>query len=405
MERLEQKEHDFGTKLRQDSVIGNLHEFIAWQRKLRKSKGAARFPRRGPISINIDLTAACNFACPHCVDSKLIFTREQLTLENIRPSIDTLVDNGLLSVIVIGGGEPTLHKDFEGIVRLLKARRLEVGIATNGSQLAKISRIADVLEEGDWVRLSLDAGSEETFFKSHRPRGNVHLERILKDARALKEKNPCITLGYSFVIVWRGIVVNGHELCPNIDEMAGAVELAQTYAFDYVSFKPCLVRLEGSQKESLLVGPDSRREDGIIRDIRQHLHKAKEAGAGRIKILESVNLQAMLEKRVQELKRQPRVCHAQFFRTVLAPAGIFHCPALRGVAKGKIAENDGYAGDKQFAMTQSNLEQSIQAFDAAQECSEVACFYHHMNWWIENFIQSDKDVGEIGRVEDNNFFL
>jgi len=35
----------------------------------------------------------------------------------------------------------------------------------------------------------------------------------------------------------------------------------------------------------------------------------------------------------------------------------------------------------------------------------VACFYHHMNWWIENFIQSDKDVGEIGRVEDNNFFL
>ncbi|MCK7510018.1 MAG: hypothetical protein MZV70_42270 [Desulfobacterales bacterium] len=33
------------------------------------------------------------------------------------------------------------------------------------------------------------------------------------------------------------------------------------------------------------------------------------------------------------------------------------------------------------------------------------CFYHHVNWWIENFIASGKDVSEIPEVEDNNFFL
>jgi hypothetical protein len=35
----------------------------------------------------------------------------------------------------------------------------------------------------------------------------------------------------------------------------------------------------------------------------------------------------------------------------------------------------------------------------------VACFYHHVNWWIERFIESGQDVSSIPEVEDNNFFL
>ena len=69
-------------------------------------------PNLGPISINLDLTSACNFACPHCVDSTIINTGESLKLEEIKLSIDILKARGLLSVILLGGGEPTLHKDF-----------------------------------------------------------------------------------------------------------------------------------------------------------------------------------------------------------------------------------------------------------------------------------------------------
>lgn len=405
MEKLRQKEHDFSAKLRQNSVIDTLRAYIAWQRAVRSGRPAGGLPPHGPLSINLDLTSACNFACPHCVDSTIINTTSYLAHEDMRASIETLTDHGLRSVILIGGGEPTLHKDFEAVVRLLKEKRQQVGIVTNGSRLNKVMRVADLLEEGDWVRLSLDAGHEDTFLQSHRPRGQVRLAKILQDAAALKHANGRIQLGYSFVIVWPGIEINGHALCPNIDEMDAAVRQAQAYAFDYVSFKPCLIRLEDSRKESLFARPGHGSEDEVIARIREGLAQARTIAAGRVAILESVNLQALLDRQLPELKRQPTVCHAQFFRTVVTPSGVFHCPALRGVEKGRIAAADGYAGAQPFARTQARLERSIRTFDAARECSDVACFYHHMNWWIERFIQSDEPEDRIEQVVDNNFFL
>ncbi len=405
MEKLEKREHDFGAKLRQKSVIDNLRQYITWERQLRDSGTAPALPPLSPVSINLDLTSACNFRCPHCVDSGIINTGEALDLDTIMQSLDTLRGRGLLSVILIGGGEPTIHPDFEEIVRYCRGQGLQVGIVTNGSRLDRVARIADLLGEGDWVRLSLDAAREDTFRKSHRPGKNVTLGKILADARAVKGLNPSISLGYSYVIVWEGISINGTELCRNIDEIPEAVALAGDYGFDYVSFKPCLLRLDGSLKESLFSRPDKEREDRIIREIRENMDKARAVSDGTVKILESVNLHAMLDRSVHELKRQPKVCHSQFFRTVLAPSGVFHCPAYRGVPKGRIADSDGYRGHEGFLSTHGSLERSIREFDAERECNVIVCFYHHVNWWIERFIESGRSVDELEVVEDNNFFL
>jgi MoaA/NifB/PqqE/SkfB family radical SAM enzyme len=405
MEKLREREHDFSAKLRQKSVIGHLRQYIAWQRELRRSSSSSPLPSFGPVSINLDLTSACNFRCPHCVDSGIINTGESLDLEAVRQSIDTLKDKGLLSVILIGGGEPTLHRDFEEIVRFSKERRLQVGIATNGSRLERVEKVAGLFENGDWLRLSLDAAREDTFRKSHHPANNVTLRGILENAKRIKKSNPEISLGYSFVIVWEGIRYNGHELTPNISEIPEAVSLAGEYAFDYVSFKPCLLRLEGSGKESLFDPPDPEREDKVIREIRVKIREAEGLQGPTLKILKSVNLQAMLEGTLHELKVQPKVCHSQFFRTVLAPSGVFHCPALRGVSLGRIAGKDGYKEEERFSETHKNLDHSIKTFDAGKECSVVVCFYHHANWWIERFIESSEDVSGIMEVEDNNFFL
>ncbi|HNY65679.1 MAG TPA: radical SAM protein [Deltaproteobacteria bacterium] len=404
MEKLTQKEHDFSAKLRQKSVIDNLRRYITWQREVRASSPSP-LPEKGPVSINLDLTTACNFRCPHCVDSGIINTGESIDLDVIRESIDTLHAQGLLSVILIGGGEPTVHRDFEEIVRIVKDKGLQVGIATNGSRLERVARVAGLLTDGDWVRLSLDAAREDTFVKSHRPPAKVTLKKILEDARALKAMNPKISLGYSFVIVWDGITYGGAELAPNMDEVPEAVAKAVEYGFDYVSFKPCLLRLEGSGKESLFDPPDPEREERVIREMEARLAEAERICRPPVKVLKSVNLQAMLEGKLHELKNQPVVCHSQFFRTVLAPAGIFHCPALRGVSTGIIGDREGYRGIENFRKTQETLERSIKGFDAHAECSVVVCFYHHVNWWIEKFIQSDTPVSEIREVEDNNFFL
>jgi hypothetical protein len=257
----------------------------------------------------------------------------------------------------------------------------------------------------DWVRLSLDAGTETTFVASHRPKTAISLEAILNHAQDLKARNPAVDLGYSFVIVWEGITVNDHELCQNVHEMTAAVELAQRHGFDYVSFKPCLIRLEGSQKESLLDNVQRTREAQIVDTIKTNLDVAKAASDGSLKILESVNLRAMLRGRIREIKRQPRRCHMQFFRTVVTPTGIFHCPAFRGVEKAKIAEYDGYTDRARFDASLDTVARSIESFDAERECGVVACFYHHVNWWMDDLIQSNRGIDDISAVEDDNFFL
>ena len=405
MEKLKNKEHDFSSKLRQSSVIIRLKEYFSWRRSFEASDTGDAFPDYGPLSINLDLTTACNFRCPHCVDSKIINAGKILDTEDVKQSIDTLKSHGLMSVILLGGGEPTLHRDFEEIVRHLKSRNMQVGIVTNGSRLHLIKKTAELLEENDWLRISIDAASEKTFARSHNPKSSINLKTILSNAREFKKLNPRISMGYSFVIVWEGIYINGQELCPNIDEIPEAVRLAKTYDFDYISLKPCLLKLDYSQKESLFDPPDIKREKKVIEEIKNNLQKAKKIANKKIKILESINLSELISGKVHEMKRQPTICHAQFFRTVVTPSGIFHCPAFRGVDKAKISECNGYNGENKFNDTQQNLAPSIANFDAEQECSVVACFYHHLNWWIEDFIHSNKNLDEIEKVKDDNFFL
>jgi len=339
------------------------------------------------------------------VDSKIINTGKYLDIEDVKRSLDTLKSRGLLSVILLGGGEPTLHKDIGEIVKYIKKTGLQLGIVTNGSRLGRVANVAALLDKHDWIRVSLDAASQETFVKLHRPKTNVTFNEILNNAREVKMHNANISLGYSFVIMWEGLYLNGQALYPNIHEMAEAVRLARTYRFDYISFKPCLIRLPESQKETLLDSVDREREQRIIEHIKNNFSDAKRAADNKIKVLESVNLRAMMDNKVHELKIQPKICHLQFFNTVVTPSGIFHCPAFRGVEKAKIAESNGYAGKERFDQTLQNLTHSISVFNAEKECNVVGCFYHHVNWWVEKFIHSDKSVEEIEEIEDDDFFL
>jgi MoaA/NifB/PqqE/SkfB family radical SAM enzyme len=405
MEKLIEREHDFSSKLRQDATLQRLKDYIQWQRGCGVDTRDQGLPIFSPISINLDLTSACNFSCPFCVDSKLINAGKTLTLEEVKKTIHTLHSHGLLSVILIGGGEPTLHKDFGEIVRYIKSKRLQIGIVTNGSRLEKIEAVVGELKEKDWIRISIDAAGEGVFQALHLPKTQVTLGRILEKAKRMKKKNPVVSLGYSFVIVWEGVEINGKRLRANLDEMTRSVELAREFSFDYVSFKPCLVRWNESQRETLLKNVGKTKEEEIIDQIKIHLQEARHVAGDQVKILESSNLRAMLNRETDQIKRQPKRCHMQFFRTVVTPFGIFHCPAFRGVEEARIGEPDGYLSETKFKESLKRAAQSIRTFDAEKECKDVGCFYNRTDWWLEEFIHSKEDVHDLEKVENDNFFL
>jgi len=142
-----------------------------------------------------------------------------------------------------GGGEPTLHKDFEEVVRYIKSKRLQVGIVTNGSRLEKVEAVVEDLEEKDWIRISIDAAGEEVYHDLHLPKHHINVSRDIRKSKKGEKKESIVSMGYSFVVVWEGVEIEGKRLHPNMEEMARSVELAKEFSFDYVSFKPCLIRL------------------------------------------------------------------------------------------------------------------------------------------------------------------
>jgi hypothetical protein len=113
----------------------------------------------------------------------------------------------------------------------------------------------------------------------------------------------------------------------------------------------------------------------------------------------------MLNQETDQIKRQPKRCHMQFFRTVVTPFGIFHCPAFRGVEEARIGGPEGYHSEREFKESLQKTAGSILTFDAGEECKDVGCFYNRTNWWLEEFIHSKEGLHELEKIENDNFFL
>jgi hypothetical protein len=113
----------------------------------------------------------------------------------------------------------------------------------------------------------------------------------------------------------------------------------------------------------------------------------------------------MLNQETDQIKRQPKRCHMQFFRTVVTPFGVFHCPAFRGVEEARIGEPDGYLSEIRFENSLKRTAKSILTFNAEEECKDIGCFYNRTNWWLEKFISSKEDIVKLEKFENDNFFL
>jgi hypothetical protein len=398
--------HDFAAKLRQPAFHERLREYVEWRRGVLDARGRGApeppMPSWAPLSINLDLTTACNYACAHCIDWDLLNSGISHDERALRESLSRMAGAGLRSVILIGGGEPTLHPRFGPFVRHLKSLGLQVAVVSNGSRNDRILEVADAFGSGDWVRLSLDAGTDATFQVMHRPKRPVTLEEICAGVRPIKEKNPALRVGFSFVVVWSGSEREpGAPVHDNVDEVPLAARLARDSGFDYVSFKPFLARTE--EGAEAVGGPKDAVAQAIAR-VRARVDEAKRLATPTFSVLESTNLRALESGAQASLARQPRTCHMQALRQVLGPTGLWNCPAHRGAEKGRLAGPAGYATDEAAATTSAAVAAALDRFDASHECREVTCLYNGANWWLEDAVSGAREVGP-AEAEREDWFL
>jgi len=378
--------HRFADKLRQDKVFAYTKRNIeAVKNEGHGSIGSLFSSENGrlcsPVSINIDLTLACNYRCPHCIDKRIINTSKQIPFENIVSTLTTLRLAGLRTVIIIGGGEPTLHTRFSDVVKTAKLLGLRIAIVTNGSNHEKILAVAGYLKKGDWVRLSLDSGTEETFNALHKPLKKTTLESACQGASLIKKANPEVQLGFSFVVITPETIEFDSSLTVNYKELEAAASIAKKHGFDYISFKPYLVR-DKEGKETIPYFTDKKSREVSTVDVLKKCFKAAERHKGKsFQVIASVNLLNMLDK--DKLNLQPRMCRMQAFRQIVTPLGIYGCPAYRGDDVNIIENKDGYTSVGKLIKTSKKTAAMIRNFDASKECRHIECIYNSTNWWLE----------------------
>ncbi|OGC80259.1 hypothetical protein A2943_00075 [Candidatus Adlerbacteria bacterium RIFCSPLOWO2_01_FULL_51_16] len=402
--------HDFASKLRQESEFGRMQAYINWQRAVRdaKVKGleAPRMPQGwGPLSLNLDLTTACNYACTHCIDWDMLNSRAKYDHEILMKSLWNLIERGLRSVILIGGGEPTLYPKFGDVVRFLKEHEVQVGIVSNGSRNEKICEIAPVLVKKDWVRFSLDSGTEKTFAAMHQPKKPIGLEKICSFVPRIRELNPLIAVGFSYIIVWGGAEREAHvKIIPNIGEMVAAAKLAREHSFTYISFKPFLTRHPDGAEVMDTAAVLQFNE--TVASIREALSEAKLLETEGFKVVESTNLRVLLEGNWRDYTRQPHMCHMMAFRQVLSPLGLYNCPAHRGETKARMGDPTSYRDESSITEFERSTTRMLETFDAMHECREVTCLYHSANHMLEGLIDGTLNAADVEALPDReDYFL
>lgn len=403
--------HNFSAKLTQDSLWPQVVDYVRWQAAAQQAEETGSEPPTppdwAPISINLDLTTACNYRCDHCIDWDILNTGVKHKEDELRDSLRNMAERGMKSVILIGGGEPTVYPRFADMVQYLKQDlKQQVSVVTNGGRGDRLLEAAEYLTPGDWVRLSLDSGTDETFQAMHKPRQPVTLDEICEWIPKIKAKNPNFQVGFSFIITWKGAQRDDTKIVENIDELLLATKRARDYQFDYISIKPYLIRADENGSE--IMNPDQAQEelDVVTAKIRASIDEAKKLQTETFKVVESTNMKLLETQQWQSYTKQPGRCHMQFFRQVLTPHGVFNCPAYRSVPKARITHAGGYRDGEQVKKTLIKVGNIIQRFDAAHECKEVTCLYNSTNWWIQDMIDHPEKIDAISPSADRkDYFL
>ncbi len=113
-----------------------------------------------PICLTWELTYACNLQCVHCLSSSGRRDPRELSTEECKTVIDQLQAMQVFYVN-IGGGEPTVRKDFWELVDYATAHQVGVKFSTNGIAIDEAAAARLAASDYVDVQISLDGATAD----------------------------------------------------------------------------------------------------------------------------------------------------------------------------------------------------------------------------------------------------
>jgi len=274
-----------------------------------------------PVYMEVSPIGACNHRCTYCGLDYMEYQARQLDADLLKTRLTEMGRLGVKSIMYAGEGEPFLHKSIPAIINHTKKSGIDVAVTSNGVLFTE-KVFKECLSSITWIKISINAGTRETYAKIHRTKEEDFdrtIDNITEAVRFKKENGLTSTIGMQMIL-----------LPENVDEAVMLAKKAKEIGADYLVIKSYSQHLKSKTR----VYEGLQYKDFLHLD--EELRKISGDGFNVI-----FRFNAM--KKLEETKKKYDRCLAiPFWSYIDAGGGVWACSAFLGDERflmGNINEN------------------------------------------------------------------
>ena len=129
---------------------------------------------------SIIFTIGCNFRCPYCHNSNLLYSEKIKNISELKILSYLQNNKKYIDGVVITGGEPTLHGDLPEFIAKVKSFGYSVKLDTNGTNPEMLRKL---IKEGLLDFIAMDIKAPLEFQKYNKATGGMLTEKLFENVK------------------------------------------------------------------------------------------------------------------------------------------------------------------------------------------------------------------------------
>ena len=188
-----------------------------------------------PICIELHITNLCNLKCQWCIDRKMRENKAVMPIDTLLRLLDSIQGSNI-GITIEGGGEPTMHPDFDTFIQACHERDIHIGLITNGTK--RLNK--NIIPYFDYIRVSVDSSTPEEYKME---KGVDYFNDVISNLHFIRKYNKECTLGISYVLSRR-----------NYQHLSQLIEVTKDIGLNFIRMRNV------EENESLSLTPEMMEE-------------------------------------------------------------------------------------------------------------------------------------------------
>lgn len=330
---------------------------IAWH--LDRVRAWERGERIAPITIDMALTRACNFACEYCYAMLQENDRKVITQRVIYDFLEDCAEIGVKGISLVSDGESSISPVFAATIQRGSELGISMAVGTNALALTKL-RLEEILPHLTYLRVNISAGERDRYAQimGVKPEWFDRVCQNIRDMVEIKRRRGlAVTIGMQMVVM------------PSYgDQILPLARLGRELRPDYLVLKHC------SDSEDGELGVDYgayRRLHDLLREAETYSDEAYRV------VVKWSKIEAEGQRFYQRCYGPPFILQLSGSGLV-APCGMLFNERYRKFHIGNICEQrfrDIWASERYWEVMRYL---SSPQFDAQKMCGSL-CLQHKVN--------------------------